>query len=78
VTVAYEPVRGIYHAADRPDDLDLNYYWTAFCGGCGEEIDAAARTEREARAVILAAIERDYQPINIDRIERRHRGLIYI
>jgi len=52
-------------------------FWTAFCGGCGEEIDVVARTAAEARRIAEAAIVLDYQPINIDRIERRHGGVIY-
>lgn len=78
MTVAYEQSRGVYHDADRPEDLNLRHYWTAFCGGCGEEIDAAARTEGQARAVVEAAIARDYEPVEIDRIERRYRGIIYV
>jgi len=64
-------------ADDGPAVGDLDYYWTAYCGGCGEEIDVAARTETQARRIAEAAIVLDYVPINIDRIERRDSGLIY-
>jgi len=59
------------------DARESETYWTAYCGGCGEEIDVAARSEAEARAIVAAAIELDYVPMNIDRIEPRYRGLIY-
>ena len=52
-------------------------YWTAFCGGCGEEIDVVAGSETEARAIVLAAVVNDYEPVEIDRIERRFGGLVY-
>ncbi len=67
-----------FDPSDRgPAVGDLDYYWTAFCGGCGEEIDVAARTESEARRIVEAAIVLDYEPIEIDHIERRFAGLMY-
>lgn len=63
--------------ARSPAVGDLDFYWTAFCGGCGEEIDVVARSASEARAIVEAAIAVDYEPIEIDQIERRFAGLMY-
>jgi len=77
MTLDFDQQRHIYFDADT-DTRELNYYWTLFCGGCGEEIDVAAQSERHARTIGRAAIARDYDPIDIDRIERRYRGLMYL
>jgi hypothetical protein len=68
--------RYIYFDADA-DQRAAERYFTLFCGGCGEEIDVAASTLAEARRIGEAAIERDYEPIKIDHIEPRYRGLTY-
>jgi len=57
--------------------IDTPDYWTAYCGGCGEEIDVVAWNEADARRIVEAAIVLDYEPMNIDRIESRSGGLIY-
>lgn len=76
MTLAYDDERGVYFDADH-DARSSDTYWTLFCGGCGEELDVAARSERHARAIGDAAIARDYEPMNIDHVERRYRGLTY-
>jgi len=68
---------GRYYDADGLHPADARYYWTAFCGGCGEEIDVVATYEGGARAVVKAAIAADYVPMTIDRLERRELGVIY-
>ena len=46
---------------DPEDDLrGQDACWTAFCGGCGEEIDVAARNGGQARAIVEAAIVSDH------------------
>lgn len=55
----------------------IHYFWTAFCGPDGEEIDVTAVTGQQAIEVAMAAIEQDYEPVPIIRIERRYSGLVY-
>lgn len=68
--------RYVYFDADA-DARGRDFFFTLFCGGCGEEIDVAANSESQAREIGRAAIAADYEPIKIDRIERRYRGLMY-
>ena len=76
MNLGYDSDRGVYYNTFL-DARDLDFYWTFWCGDGGEEIDVCARSESMAREVCKAAIERDYEAMEITHVERRSRGVMY-